>query len=148
MTMTSRLCSFVSALFVVLSTAISPHAEQICSGTWRQTCERHVTVKAGASVILAAGINFADPKTCDFLQPQIETMVKPHLGRIAPKIVSRVIPSVVDNGISAGVCAGKKTKGLQITYFADKATSGTDEVVLKITVGGGMTTAKYVITVQ
>ena len=140
-------CSFVFGLLVAFSTTTSSHAQQ-CSGTWRQTCEKHLTVRAGASVILAHGINQAAPKTCNFLSPQIETTVEPHLGRIVPKVVPFVIPAVAPNGLSNGVCAGKKTKGLQITYFANKETTGTDEVDLKVTGGGVVISSKYIITVQ
>jgi hypothetical protein len=112
-----------------------------CSGS---SCEDEVTVKAGRSVILAAGINQMQEETCEFQTPDIQTTVEPHLGRVVPKVVPVVIQSTDSLGVDAGPCKGKRTKGLRLIYFANPGASGTDEVV--ITVRG--TTVHWTINVR
>ena len=110
-------------------------------------CERNVTLQSGSSAILAVGIYGSNSSDCLFVEPHIETLVQPHLGKIVPRIVSRPV-APLDHLGRPDPCAGKPTKGLQINYISDSGSHGTDEVVLNVIVGRSQAVARYVITVQ
>ncbi|CAN0396479.1 unnamed protein product, partial [Phaeothamnion confervicola] len=89
---------------------------------------------------------------CSFVEPKIDTLVKPRQGRIVPKVVAYTIPAAAPNGTPTGTCAGKTTKGLRINYIARPTAKGTDEVLLRIQsrVGDAVNSmnSRYVITIQ
>jgi hypothetical protein len=111
-------------------------------------CIKYVTVKAGKSAILAPGISYvAKPPSCDFIQPNIQTIKAPTQGKVVPKIVSRSVGERSSFGQATG-CSGKPTKGLQLIYVANSNARGSDEVVITATAGGAPTQARYVITID
>jgi len=62
---------------------------------------------------------------CSFVGCRITVIVKPRLGRIAPRLGPTTIRS------DAGHCAGRPTKGFQIIYYANRGARGVDEVTIQ-----------------
>jgi hypothetical protein len=119
---------------IVAAIIIQPQPVQAsCYALINGTCDKEVTVKPGNTVILAPGISGLRPATdCKFVVWIVDLIVKPHLGRVTPRQISTTIEGTDGLGRSTGICAGRKTNALQITYQANRDARGKDEVELRL----------------
>ena len=114
-----------------------------------QTVGNRVTVRPGGSVVLMPGA-WAINADCSFRPVDFNVVVKPRQGRVVPQAVATTVTPSRTTGLVAMRCAGRPTKGLRVTYHANRGASGSDEVVIHITGGANFRpkTARYVIAIQ
>jgi hypothetical protein len=109
------------------------------------------TVKAGRSVILAAGImNVRSPTDCTYVPIDMNVVQQPRNGSVASRLVNKMRSSVTLGAgpVEANACAGRMLTALRITYHA--RTRGNDDVLIRISQPGSSVVgmARYRIAVR
>jgi len=125
------------ALLIVSSLACSlgatPATAQMVCDNATASCTKQLTVRPGGSVVLMPGASSINPD-CSFRPLNLNVQVRPKQGRVVPRLIAKTIEaSGAFNTSSPSNCVGRPTKGLQVTYYANRNASGSDEVVVRIT---------------
>ncbi len=104
------------------------------------------TVPAGQTTKLDHYTGWNDD--CSFLEIAVNVLAKPAHGEVSHRIANGVIPANAKLG-SAGSCAGKPTKVLELYYRPAKGFHGADTLTVEMTNGAQRsTTFTYEITVE
>jgi hypothetical protein len=129
----------MGALIALLSTSIAP----AMAGTISKT----VAAGRASNVDHYTGWN----NDCSFMLIKIDVTTKPAHGSVSTRITSGRISGHADIG-SAGSCAGKPTKVLQLYYKPAPGYRGSDSFTVNMTSGSGFgaktQTYYYQMTVQ
>src|SRR5262249_59595783 len=121
-------------------------AQVVCAAG---ACTKQVTVRPGGSVALMPGAALFNHADCSFRPVDLNVVVRPKQGRVVPRLIATTIVAS-PNFNPTGRCVGRPTKGLQVTYHANRNASGFDEVVIRVTTSGssGSAILRYRIAIQ
>jgi len=124
---TLRHCAFgayCSIFLFLLATEAHSQQKEVTQVT-------NLTVQRGKSVHLGSGFWSTDYETCAVSELNMETIIKPEMGRIAAKMISGTIPATIIDGSTNSKCVGLPIKALRLTYTANKTASGHDRILVR-----------------